>query len=186
MTLTSNRKLFSFVKAFAFISLMSFCQNLLSENLTLYKLGVGDRIKIVVHGESDLTLETTLSDTGSFTYPFLGEVPAAGLSVEQLSKSIVEGLKPDYLIDPDINVSIVKYRQFFINGEVNSPGGYPFQPDLTLRKAVTLAGGFTDRASKSSISVIPEGSEDKNKQKRIDLEDKIKAGDIITVKQRFF
>lgn len=186
MSIFSHKKPFSFSKTLVVISLITFCQHLYSENLTFYKLGVGDRIKIVVHGEADLTLETTLSDSGSFTYPFLGEVTAAGLSVDQLSRSIINGLKPNYLIDPDVNISVVGYRQFFIHGEVNRPGGYPYQPDLTLRKAVALAGGFTDRASRSSILVIPEGSNDKNKERKIELEDKIQAGDIITVKQRFF
>jgi len=186
MTYFSNKKLFSLLKALVFICLVTFCQSVFAESQTLYKLGVGDRIKIVVHGESDLTLETTLSESGSFTYPFLGEVTATGLSVEQLSRSIIAGLKPDYLIDPDVNIFVVEYRQFFIHGEVNRPGGYPYQPDLTLRKAVALAGGFTDRASRSSISVIPEGSTDKSKEKKIELDNKIQAGDIITVKQRFF
>src|SRR5690606_16399753 len=166
-----------------FCALICF-QTTYAETINRYQLGVGDRIKIIVHGESDLTLETTLSNTGSFTYPFLGEINADGLSIEQLGQVLIDGLKPDYLINPDVNVSIVEYRQFFINGEVNRPGGYPYQPDLTLRKAATLAGGFSDRASKTSVTVIPEGSDDKNKEKKIDLDSPIQAGDIITVKQR--
>lgn len=181
-----KKKISYIASAIFFIFLSFFTPQSYAESPTLYQLGVGDKIKIVVHGEDDLTLETTLSDTGSFTYPFLGEINAAGLSIEQLSRIIIDGLKPDYLINPDINIFVVEYRQFFINGEVNRPGGYPYQPDLTLRKAVALAGGFTDRASKSSVSVIPEASKDKAKEKKIELDGKIEAGDIITVKQRFF
>jgi len=201
MLLISYKKIFSFsittsirasfiksflIRALALTLLFTISANTYSENLSLYRLGVGDKIKIVVHGEDDLTLETTLSETGSFTYPFLGEITAAGLSIEELSQRIIKGLKPDYLINPDINIFIAEYRQFFINGEVIRPGGYPYQPDLTLRKAVSLAGGFTDRASKSSITVIADGKDDGKNEKKIDLESYIQAGDIITVKQRFF
>lgn len=155
------------------------------QDLARYKLGVGDKIKIIVHGEEDLTLETKLSDSGGFKYPFLGDVQAAGLSLEQLNQVLVSGLKPDYLLQPDINIFIVEYRGFFIHGEIKKPGNYPYQPGLTLEKAIALAGGFTERASKTRIYRLSENDKQVAEQK-IDLEVKIQPGDIVNIKQSFF
>jgi len=82
-------------------------------------------------------------------------------------------------------VSVVKYRPFFVNGEVKAPGGVDFQPGLTLRKAIALAGGFTERANKSSILLIADSDPDLKEQK-VDLSYKVQPGDIFTVKDTFF
>lgn len=150
-----------------------------------YKLGAGDTISILVYGEDELSMETLLSDSGRINYPFLGQIMVKGLTIEQLKDRIQKGLKGDYLIDPSVHVSIVEYRPFFINGEVKQPGGYAFQPGLTVNKAVALAGGFTSRASKSSIFVTSTDTPDK-KPKQVKLDASIMPGDIITIEQSFF
>jgi len=94
-------------------------------------------------------------------------------------------LKGDYLVDPSVNVSVVEYRPFYINGEVKTPGGYPYQPGLTLRKAVALAGGFKERASKTKISLLSERALD-GKQRQVGIDEVLNPGDIITVEQSFF
>jgi polysaccharide export outer membrane protein len=154
--------------------------------LSEYELGAGDMIRIQVFGEEDLGMEVRLSDAGTISYPFLGEIQVKGLSVGRLEAAIIGGLKPDYLIDPKVSVSIIEYRQFYIHGEVKSPGGYAYLPGLTVRKAVALAGGFTERASKTKISVIHEGDEDVKKSEPIALGDKLAPGDIVTIEQSFF
>jgi polysaccharide biosynthesis/export protein VpsN len=156
-----------------------------SADENVYKIGTGDQIQITVYGESDLSINTIVSDTGIINYPFLGELSVKGLTISQLEKSIFTGLKGDYLINPIINISIVQYRPFFIGGEVNSPGGYPYQPGLTVEKAAAIAQGFTDRASESKIYVVREGQADQKKIKA-QLTTKIQLGDIVTVEQRFF
>lgn len=150
-----------------------------------YTLGAGDKIRIQVFGEDDLSLEVQLSDKGSFSYPFLGEVVAKGRTLGQLERYLTEELNRDYLVNPRVTVSIEAYRSFFVNGEVAKPGSYPFQPGLTLRKAIALAGGFTDRASRSKIYVIHDFAPDKEPQ-RIDLNNPIFPGDIVTVEDSFF
>lgn len=151
-----------------------------------YELGSGDVISIRVFGEEELTFkELRLTDAGTFSYPFLGEVRAAGKTAAELEATLIEGLIGDYLIDPKVSVSVLQYREFFINGEVKSPGGYPYQPGLTLRKAVALAGGFTERASRSKFKVIHEGQGEHDPVDAT-LETPIKPGDIITVDQSFF
>lgn len=153
---------------------------------TTYQLGPGDVLSIHVYGEEDLSFDDVkLSGRGKISYPFLGEIDADGLTVTALEQLLIDGLKPDYLIDPRVVVSIRQYRQFFVNGEVGEPGGYPYQPGLTLRKAISLAGGFTERASKSKLQVIGEDDPD-GESRSVNLDYKIKPGDIVTVKQSFF
>src|SRR5690606_41788450 len=93
-------------------------------------------------------------DAVTVAVPFLGEVRAAGKSAAELEAIIIRGLMGDYLVEPKVSVRILEYRDFYVNGEVKSPGGYAFQPGLTVRKAVALAGGFTEWASKGKIMVI--------------------------------
>jgi len=162
----------------------SFC-SIAAESLSDYQLGSGDRIQIQVFDEADLSMEVRLSDAGTISYPFLGEVRVSGNTVSQLEAQIVGGLKGDYLVDPKVNVAVVEYRPFYINGEVEDPGGYPYQPGLTLRKAIALAGGFTERASKSKVNVLSEGAID-GRQRQIGMDVMLNPGDIVTVEQSFF
>lgn len=151
-----------------------------------YLLNTGDAIRIHVYGEPDLTFNHLLvGQNGIIAYPFLGELKVAGKSVRQLQTVIVEGLRPDYLIDPRISISIVKYRPFFVNGEVRNPGGVDFQPGLTLRKAIALVGGFTERADKDDLYVIADRDPDR-KEVQVELSYRVQPGDIINVKQSFF
>ena len=82
-------------------------------------------------------------------------------------------------------MDILEYREFYVNGEVEAPGGFPYQPGLTVRKAISLAGGFKERASKEKIFVIHEGAAD-DKPIKTSLEARVKPGDIITVEESFF
>lgn len=149
-----------------------------------YQLGTGDRIKITVYGEKDLTLETTLDDSGIINYPFLGEINVEGMTVKKLENNIYQQLKGDYLINPNVHVSIETYRPFFINGQVKKPGGYPYQPGLTLRRAISLAGGYTERASKNNTFIV---NQNKPQERiRANASMKIKPGDTITVEESFF
>jgi protein involved in polysaccharide export with SLBB domain len=150
-----------------------------------FKLGPGDHILINVFGEEDLSMDFQLNDTGTLNYPFLGELRIAGLSVVELEQLIASGLKGPYLVNPDVAVSIKEYRPFYLHGEVESPGGIPYQPGLTLERAIALGGGFTERASKRKITVIRAGDTE-GKARPIGLNDPVRAGDVITVHQSFF
>ena len=151
-----------------------------------YQLNSGDAVRIHVYGEPDLSFENLLiGHNGRISYPFLGELKVTGKTAAQLQQNITNGLKPDYLVDPRISVSIVKYRPFFVNGEVKSPGGVAFQPGLTLRKAISLAGGFTERANKKQVLVIAD-SDPERKEQQVGLDYRVQPGDIFTVKDTFF
>ena len=151
-----------------------------------YKLASGDVINISVFGEPDLSVkELRLTDAGSFSYPFIGEVQAKGKTAAEIEQLIVARLKGDYLIDPRVSVSVLQYREFFISGEVKAPGAYPFQPGLTLRRAVALAGGLTERASEGRITIIRDNNPDRIPEPAT-LETPVKPGDSITIDQGFF
>lgn len=150
-----------------------------------YKLGPGDQIVIQVFGEPDLSMNFRLNDSGRLNYPFLGELVVEGLSLTELEQLIARGLKGSYLLDPAVTVSIAEYRPFFLNGEVVRPGGIPYQPKLTVERAIALGGGFTERASRNKIEVIRAG-DPAHASVRVELSDPVFPGDIITVKQSFF
>ncbi|WP_226876581.1 polysaccharide biosynthesis/export family protein [Microbulbifer hainanensis] len=168
-----------------FISVLGFGQKVYALSEADYRLGPGDRINIRVYGEEDLTLDTLLNDSGVINYPFLGELQVLGLTSKELEGVITSGLSGDYLVRPIVHISIVEYRPFFIDGEVKVPGGYPFQPGLTIGKAAALAHGFTERASKDKIYIV-RGAEESQEKIKADISTKLMPGDIVTIEQRFF
>lgn len=150
-----------------------------------YKLGTGDVISIRVYGEDDLTREKVrLNDSGTLTLPF-GDLVAHGLTAKELEKTIADGLRGKFLVNPRVSVSIEEYRPFFIYGQVEKPGGYPYQPGLNIRKAVSIAGGFKERASMNKIFVVRENDKTSTPTK-VDLNATINPGDTITVEESFF
>ena len=156
------------------------------DGLSNYRLGAGDVINITVYDEKELSLEKVkLSDAGSILFPMLGEIRVLGLTVSALQQKVTEGLKGTYLINPKVTVSVEQYRDVFVNGEVYKPGNYPYQPGLTVRKAVSIAGGFKDRANKDTVSIIHE-NQIKPEATKSELGALVEPGDTITVEESFF
>jgi protein involved in polysaccharide export with SLBB domain len=151
-----------------------------------YRLGTGDVISIIVFGEEDLSFEEVrLTDLGTVPFPFLGEVRANGRTVAELEQLILESLKGDYLIDPRVTVRVTEYRQVYISGEVKKPGGYAYVPGLTVNKAVTLAGGLTDRASERKMYIIRDG-ESAEEPEKASMDSKLNPGDTLKIDESFF
>jgi len=155
---------------------------------TRYELGAGDLISISVYDEEDLSLEVRIGLSGDITYPLLGDIRVGGLSPKELENKLVEGLKGPYLIDPSVTVSVVEYRPFYVTGEVEKPGSYAFHPGLTVDKAISIAGGFTERASKSRVYALHDDADpaDEDAKVQVKLIDVVRPGDVITVEQSFF
>lgn len=153
-----------------------------------YKLAAGDVITIKVFGEDDLSREKIrLTDAGTVFYPVLGELQVLGKTVGELEKLITDGLRGRYLVNPRVAITIDDYRQFFVNGQVDKPGAYAYQPGLTVAKAVAIAGGFKERASKTKMFVIRETDPKKEKDKeRVELGTLIFPGDVLTIEESFF
>ena len=159
-----------------------------AEGFSSYTLNTGDHVQVTVFEEPDLSVSAVLDDTGAISYPLLGELKVSGLTARQLETRITEGLRGRFLINPRVNVSMLEYRPFFVRGEVSSPGGYPFKPGLTVEKAVSLAGGFTSRASKTKFYIISDDSSEGEAEARrsATLTSRIRPGDVINIEQSFF
>ncbi|MCY0966960.1 polysaccharide biosynthesis/export family protein [Parathalassolituus penaei] len=168
-------------------SVLSFSAIAASEQ---YRLGAGDLIQISVYDEPDLSQEVRIGLSGSISYPLLGDIQVSGLSPKDLEDKLTSRLKGPYLLNPSVTVSIVEYRPFYVTGEVEKPGSYAFHPGLTVDKAISIAGGFTERASKSKIYVIHDAASDKSgrgeARNQVKIYDVVQPGDVITVEQSFF
>lgn len=172
-------------KAFSLLLMLAFAAG--AQANPQYRLSSGDVIKISVFGEPDLSFEEIrLNDAGNFSYPFLGTVDAKDKTAADIERIITERLKADgYLVDPRVSVAVTTYREFYISGEVKSPGGYPYQPGLTLDRAIALAGGLTERASTKRIT-ISRGNGESRAEEKATLDTLVKPGDTITIDQGFF
>lgn len=156
-----------------------------SQALSQYRLGADDEISVSVFNEPDLSLsKTRVSANGSISMPLIGQIVVKGLTIDEVELKITKLYLGDYLKKPDVTVAVVEYRQFYVNGEVNKPGGYSYRDGMTIQRAVSLAGGFTERASRSKIKLMREN----NSQNviSVDLNTPVMPGDVITVEESFF
>jgi protein involved in polysaccharide export with SLBB domain len=157
-----------------------------AQELSSYKLGPGDTISIRVLGEEELRRERVrLSDAGTISFPVLGELKVRGLTIGAVEEQVAAGLRGRYLLNPQVNVTIDEYRPFFLNGMIERPGSYPFAPGMTVRKAITVAGGFKERAARDKINIIRD-DDAKQISRRVDLNAPVLPGDIVTVEESFF
>jgi polysaccharide export outer membrane protein len=153
--------------------------------ISQYKLGADDEISVSVFNEPDLSLsKTRVAANGSISMPLIGQVQVKGLTINEVELKITQLYLGDYLKKPDISVSIVEYRQFYVNGEVAKPGGYSYREGMTIQRAISLAGGFTERAARNKIQLMREN--DPNNINSVDLNSPVKPGDVITVEESFF
>jgi protein involved in polysaccharide export with SLBB domain len=154
--------------------------------LSTYRLNSGDVISIRVFGEDDFNREKIrLTDAGTVSFPILGEIPMLGRTIGEIEQLLTDRLKGRYLVNPRVSVWIDEYRSFFVNGMVEKPGAYPFQPGLNVRKAVSIAGGFKERASVNKIFIVRD-KDVSHKPAKVDLNADVGPGDIITVEESFF
>lgn len=151
-----------------------------------YKLGSGDKLRMIVYGENDLGGEYLIDGGGYVQLPLLGQVRASGMTIHDFegavgNKFVSEG----YLKDPRVSVEVENYRPFYIMGEVRAPGQYPYVNGMNALNAVALAGGYTYRADDSTVYVRRNGSS-KEEKDPADQTTKIHPGDIIRVDERIF
>ena len=152
-----------------------------------YRVAAGDKLRVTVFDEPSLTGEYLIGVGGDLSLPLIAVIPAGGSTVQDISAVIADKLKTGgYVLLPKVAVEIVQHRPFYILGEVNKPGEYPFSGDLTFDQAVARAGGFTPRANRRSISIRRQSW---TAAKRVTVRDealKIAPGDTITVRESFF
>lgn len=152
---------------------------------TGYVLGPGDKIRVTVFGQEDLSGEFEVDAAGLVALPLIQAVPAQGKTPQQLEKEIASRLEPDFLKNPRVSVEVLTYRPFYIYGEVMKPGGYPYVNGMTVHNAIALAGGFTYRARTSSV-IIRRTKDGVVSESDANLDAVVAPGDVIEVRERYF
>ena len=150
-----------------------------------YQLGPGDKVRVTVFGEADLSGEYQVDGSGMVRLPLIGTLRAAGYTAPGLERWITSALADGYLKNPRVNVEIATYRPFYIIGAVNRPGQYAYVDHMNALNAVALAGGFTDQAVQSTLYVRHEGSVVEQPVETNQLAH-ILPGDVIRVKTSLF
>jgi protein involved in polysaccharide export with SLBB domain len=150
-----------------------------------YQLGAGDAIRVTVFGEIELSGEFEIDGTGRISLPLIGSVEVGGQNINDAEARIVAKLADGYLITPRVNIEVLNYRPFYIIGEVNSPGSYPYVSGMTVLNAVALGSGFTYRANKKKIE-ITRRKDGKEVKLIVQTTEVVRPGDIIRISERFF
>ena len=150
-----------------------------------YQLGAGDKVRVTVFGETDLSGDYQVDGSGVVRLPLIGTVRAIGSTAPALETTIAAALAQGYLKNPRVNVEIIAYRPFYIIGAVNKPGEYPYVDHMSALNAVALAGGFTDAAKQSIVYVRHEGSTVEEEVPTDEITH-IRPGDVIRVKTTLF
>jgi len=150
-----------------------------------YRLGPNDRTRIIVYGQPNLTGEFVLDGSGNLAFPLIGNVPANGMTPTELQRAIAAKLDPDYLHNPSVSVEVASRRPFYVVGEVQKPGSYPYVTDMTVLNAIATAGGQTYRANMGRFYV----------KRQVDgqvvrvaatQESRLQPGDTVVVRERYF
>lgn len=150
-----------------------------------YRLGSGDKIRVIVFGEDSLSGQFVVSGNGKISLPLVGDVNAANLTVSEFQSEVSAALSNGYLKDPKISIEVLTYRPFYILGEVNKPGEYPYSNGLTVLNAVATAGGFSYRAQTKKV-FIRHATETSEKPQPLSSQTPVAPGDTIRIAERFF
>jgi polysaccharide export outer membrane protein len=155
------------------------------QSVGAYALGNGDQLRITVFGQPDLSGQFEVDGTGAISMPLIGQVQALGLTTPELEDHIVSVLEGDYVLNPRVSAEVINYRPYYILGEVNRPGEYPFTSGLTVMNAVAAAGGWTYRANKKVVYIK---SVDSNEEQALELNTAtvVRPGDTLRIGERIF
>ncbi len=149
-----------------------------------YLISPTDTLRIDVYREQDLSGNYYVDPSGTINMPLVGRIGVAGESAETVERKIALTLSRGYLVDPDVRVSVIKFRPIYITGEVKKPGEYPFTPGMTVQQAIVLAGGETRFATDKYYLQRNYAAE--NRRVRVNGISLLYPGDIISVGERLF
>lgn len=150
-----------------------------------YRLGAADKVRVNVFGEEALTGEFLVGGSGKISLPLIGEVQAAGLTIAELQQEIANALSQGYINQPRVSAEVLNYRPFYILGEVNKPGEYPYTNNLTVLNAVATAEGFTYRADTRRV-YIKRADGVGEQAFPLTTATQVAPGDTIRIGERFF
>jgi protein involved in polysaccharide export with SLBB domain len=157
----------------------------LAEAQEPYTLDSGDKLRVTVFGQTDLSGEFAVDGSGSIAVPLIPPVAARGLTTSELQTSIADALGKTLLRSPNVSVQVTEFRPFFILGEVTKAGQYPFVNGMTVQSAVAIAGGFSYRAEQDTVHVTRKVG-DKLVEMDVDAGAPVRPGDTILVQERYF
>ncbi len=150
-----------------------------------YRIVAGDTLAVTVYGHPELSGKFRVDREGNIVMPLIQAVACQGLEPGEISRKITDRLKPDYLVNPNVSVSLVGYRPIYLIGEIRNPGSFPFVEGMTVLTGVSVAGGFTEHANKKKIFVERQNEQGVSRF-RASSETPLMPGDVIIVTERFF
>ena len=150
-----------------------------------YRVDSGDRLRITVFDQRDLTNTYSVDQAGYIAFPLIGAVPARGRTIQELEGQIAAQLQKGYLRNPDVSIEVDRYRSIFVMGEVGQPGQYTYVPGMTVQNAIALAGGYTPRALQANADITRKINGE-ILTGRVLISDPVLAGDTIYVRERLF
>ena len=150
-----------------------------------YTLDTGDKLRVVVFGQDGLSNSYVVDASGAITMPLIKAVPARGLTTAALTRAVGDRLRQGFVREPHVAIEVEAYRPFFILGEVTAPGQYAYVPQMTVEKAVAVAGGFTPRAYRWDIEIERPVAGGVARQAVPPVE-RVRPGDTIVVRERWF
>jgi len=150
-----------------------------------YRLGPGDKLNIITFDETQLTGVFSVNSNGAVSLPWVGDVPALGRTETQVRDDIVARLKDGFILNPQVSVQVLTLRPFYILGEVNKPGEYPYVSGLTVMAAVATAQGFTYRANQHKVYIKHAGQPAEVKVP-LTAATEVQVGDTVRIVERYF
>lgn len=149
-----------------------------------YLLDTGDRLRVFVYGQPNLSRAYTVDQEGRITVPLINAVRARGRTTREVEETIRRRLGSEFVRDPQVTVDILQNRPFFIYGEVRSGGQFPYVSGMTVETAIAIAGGYTERASTRSFRITRYGGA--GPQLDVPADFPVQPGDVVHVNERFF
>ena len=150
-----------------------------------YRVGAGDRLTVRVAGEPDLTADYLVDGSGNISMPYVQSLLVAGLTAPNIEALIAARLRAGYLRDPQVSAQVTALRPFYILGEVNLAGSFPYQPGITVQNAIAIAGGYGPRADQRLVLITRKSSDGTNTYK-VPVTTQIYPGDILYIRERWF
>jgi polysaccharide biosynthesis/export protein len=154
--------------------------------LESYRLGAGDRVRVTVFNEPSLTGEYNIAPGGALAFPLIGVVAAGGRTIDAVQQDLAGRLGEGYVNDPRVSVEVLTYRPFYILGEVNRPGEYPYASGMTVEQAIARAGGFTYRANEKTVFLRRQTGPGESAVPLRATQVGVMPGDTIRVGERYF
>lgn len=152
----------------------------------VYLIGPGDELNIIVFGHPDLSGNFVIDNQGDLTMPLIGRMPVRGKTVDDITAEVTAAYGGSFLVDPRVSVELLNSRPFYIYGQVNEAGEYPYVRGITVRQAIAIAGGFTQRADTDEFVIYRQSEGGGETELNATADSLVLPGDTVEVLRRLF